>query len=105
VPSCGPGEPGWDPHRYWRGPMWVNTAWMVADGFRRAGRHELAARIAAATQGAVDAAVAAEGPDGFAEYYDARTGAALGGRRFTWTAALRVWGMAGPGEAATTADA
>ncbi len=32
--------------RYWRGPTWVNTAWLVWLGLRRLGYEEEAARIA-----------------------------------------------------------
>jgi hypothetical protein len=63
--------------RYWRGPTWVNAAWLLWLGLSRLGypqADELAQRMAAA----VDAA-------GLREYYDPRTGAGMGARDFAWS--------------------
>jgi hypothetical protein len=54
---------------------------MLADGLARNGHVDDAAAIAADSL-----ALLATG--GFAEYYDPLTGEGLGGRRFTWTAAM-----------------
>lgn len=81
VLSCDPGDPTFDPERYWRGPVWVLVNWMVADGLAEAGHHERAAALLASTRQLVADA-------GFCEYFDPRTGAGIGGQGFSWTAAL-----------------
>lgn len=70
-----------DPHRYWRGPAWFNTSWLLERGLRRHG--ELAQADALRTA-FLDTALASD----FAEYVDPRTGEACGAARFGWTAAL-----------------
>lgn len=90
VPSTDPRDPRYDPHRYWRGPVWFVVNWMIADGFAGYGFAAEADRIRRDT-----AELLASG--GFAEYFHPATGAPLGGRDFSWTAAvLLAWGLAGP---------
>lgn len=81
IASTLPGEPGFEPKRYWRGPVWAIVNWMIAEGFRRHGATGLSERIRAATLQAI-------GRQGFGEYFDPTTGAALGGNTFSWTAAI-----------------
>jgi mannosylglycerate hydrolase MGH1-like protein len=85
-PSVAASEPSYDPggsrgpvRRYWRGPAWVNAAWLLWQGLRRLGYEEAAARIARGILGAVER-------EGLREYYDPRTGAGLGARDFAWSA-------------------
>jgi mannosylglycerate hydrolase MGH1-like protein len=65
--------------RYWRGPTWINAAWLVWLGLVRLGygaqADELARRVAAA-------AVAR----GLYEYYDPYTGRGMGVGSFAWSA-------------------
>jgi hypothetical protein len=70
-----------DPRRYWRGPIWINTNWLLARALRQHGEHELASAIDASTLGLVARA-------GFHEYFDPLTGEGLGSDAFSWTAAL-----------------
>ncbi|HWT25735.1 MAG TPA: trehalase family glycosidase [Solirubrobacteraceae bacterium] len=70
-----------EPRRYWRGPAWANTNWLLARGLRAHGRGDLAARLDEATLWLVERG-------GFCEYFDARTGEGHGSRDFSWTAAL-----------------
>jgi hypothetical protein len=81
IPSFDLTAAEFDTSRYWRGPSWFNTAWIVANGLLECGL-ETEARVLADTMGA--RAVDSD----FAEYLDPFTGAAHGTRRFSWTAAL-----------------
>ena len=37
VPSTDPAFAGFEPKRYWRGPVWAVVNWMIADGFTASG--------------------------------------------------------------------
>jgi hypothetical protein len=65
--------------RYWRGPAWVNSTWLIWLGMRRLGYLAEADRLAAGMIGAVARA-------GLREYYDPRNGRGLGAREFAWSA-------------------
>lgn len=65
--------------RYWRGPTWVNTAWMVWLGLRRLGYSEHAEHLA----GTITTVATREG---LREYYDPRDGSGLGAKDFAWSA-------------------
>jgi hypothetical protein len=94
-PSFEPGTSGGFLRRYWRGPTWVNSAWLLWLGLVRLGYEEPARLLAEK----IRAVVAREG---LREYYNPRTGAGLGARDFTWTA-LAVE-MADPARAAEVAS-
>jgi mannosylglycerate hydrolase len=81
VPSHDPSDPRFEPKRYWRGPCWLVVNHMLADGLARSDRSDAASEITADSLGLIR-------KSGFAEYYDPASGAALGGRHFTWTAAM-----------------
>jgi hypothetical protein len=81
VPSYDLTGPEFDANRYWRGPSWFNTAWLVHRGLRAAGADDRAERLRGSV---LDDALAS----GFAEYVEPRTGAGRGIRDFSWTAAL-----------------
>jgi glycogen debranching enzyme len=85
-PSVAASEPGYEPdgghgplRRYWRGPTWVNSAWIVWLGMRRLGYEEEARRLA-------DGVIAAAAREGLREYYDPRTGRGMGAKDFAWSA-------------------
>jgi hypothetical protein len=81
VASHPPQDSRFDAKRYWRGPVWLVINYMIADGLRRAGEVDAAAKITASSLDLIR-------ESGFAEYYDPMTGEPLGGGRFTWTAAM-----------------
>jgi Mannosylglycerate hydrolase MGH1-like glycoside hydrolase domain len=64
--------------RYWRGPSWVNTAWLCWLGLVRLGYQDAAADLGRRLGGAVATA-------GFREYYDPYTGAGMGAHDFGWS--------------------
>jgi hypothetical protein len=87
-PSVAVCEPSYEPgggrgpiRRYWRGPTWVNTAWLVWLGLRRLGYEEEAERMAAGLIGAVER-------EGLREYYDPRDGTGLGAEDFAWSSLI-----------------
>lgn len=81
-------EPGFDPCRYWRGPVWVNINWMLYHGLNRYGYIDLANRMRSDSLDLVR-------KYGFWEYYNPwknlpeteKTGG-YGADQFSWTAAL-----------------
>lgn len=72
------------PDSYWRGPTWASITWLCALGLERHGRTRAAATLRARL-------LHAESTQGAREYCDGDTGAGLGTRNFTWTAALALW--------------
>ncbi|WP_249011774.1 hypothetical protein [Conexibacter sp. DBS9H8] len=99
-PSVSAREPSFRPResglvrRYWRGPMWVNAAWLLWRGLVRLGfglqADDLSARVARAVL-----------TSGLREYYHPDSGAGLGQRDFSWSALVLEMlpaGPAGPGE-------
>jgi hypothetical protein len=85
VPSCEPTAQAYDPNRYWRGPVWVNINWMIADGLRREGDAARADALRDDTRRLIE-------QSGMREYFNPETGAGLGAADFGWTAALaRYW--------------
>lgn len=86
-PSYAPGGGHGPVRRYWRGPTWVNSAWMVWLGMRRLGYEREAEQLVQGLIGAVER-------EGLREYYDPRTGKGLGAKDFAWSALIAE--MAGP---------
>jgi hypothetical protein len=65
--------------RYWRGPTWINAAWLLWLGLVRLGYDDEAAEMAARIRRAVAGA-------GLREYYDPFTGEGMGATNFSWSA-------------------
>jgi hypothetical protein len=85
-PSVAADERGYEPsggrgpiRRYWRGPTWVNSAWMVWLGLRRLGYEQEARHLS-------DGVIAAVAREGLREYYDPRNGTGMGAKDFAWSA-------------------
>jgi hypothetical protein len=64
--------------RYWRGPTWINTAWLCWLGMRRLGYRREAAELARRLTATILRS-------GLREYYDPFTGRGMGAREFAWS--------------------
>jgi len=74
-------SPLYEADGYWRGPIWAPSTFIVVAGLRAAGRDALAEEVAARFLRLCERS-------GFAENFDALTGAGLRDRAYTWTAAV-----------------
>lgn len=74
-------SPHYDDDGYWRGPIWAPSTALIESGLRASGHIVLADTVSARFRALCEAA-------GFAENFDARTGAGLRDRAYTWTAAV-----------------
>jgi glycogen debranching enzyme len=64
--------------RYWRGPTWLNAAWLLWLGLVRLGYTEASTQLGDRLSGAVLRS-------GLREYYDPYTGEGMGARGFSWS--------------------
>ncbi|HTJ68448.1 MAG TPA: trehalase family glycosidase [Actinospica sp.] len=74
-----PDSPAYAADGYWRGPIWAPSTMLIEDGLRRAGHTELADTISRRFRLLCETS-------GFAENFDAHTGAGQRDRAYTWTA-------------------
>jgi glycogen debranching enzyme len=85
IPSVSLDEPSFKPgfhlFRCWRGPAWVNTAWLLVPGLRRLGYEQEADRV-------LGSLVTAVQRHGFREYYNPLNGQGLAARHFGWSTLL-----------------
>jgi Trehalase len=88
VPSFDLTDVRHEPRRYWRGPTWLNTTWLVARGLQTHGYQELARRMD-------DDLVSLVARSGLREYFHPRTGRGHGTRSFSWSAALLIHTLMG----------
>jgi hypothetical protein len=65
--------------RYWRGPTWINAAWLLWLGLVRLGYREQAGEMADRLRRVVT-------EQGLREYYNPFTGEGMGARDFSWSA-------------------
>jgi hypothetical protein len=80
VPSTSVEEPSYRPRtrfpfRYWRGPTWIASSWLLHRGLRLHGRPDAAEELAARVRALVT-------ESGFREYYHPDTGRGQGARAF-----------------------
>jgi hypothetical protein len=95
-------EPSFEPRRwrgpltrrYWRGPAWINAAWLVWIGLVHLGREPEATEMARALSGAV-------ARERLREFYDPRNGDGLGAKEFGWSSLIAE--LADPDSAAASA--
>ena len=97
-PSVSAAEPSFEPNRgpgwklrYWRGPTWINAAWMLWIGMLRLGYEAEAREMVTRLVPMIER-------EGLREYYDPLTGEGLGAREFAWTSLIAE--MADPDEGA-----
>lgn len=83
IPTVPLNSPWFSPLRYWQGPAWFNTNWLIIDGLRCYGYHDHADALA-------ESMVELAKEHGFYEYYNPLTGEPLGCPNFGWTAALTI---------------
>jgi neutral trehalase len=81
IPSYDMCQVDFDGEFYWRGPVWVNINWYLAQGIRQYGETELSDWIE-------NSLITLADRHGFYEYYDPDSGRGLGEKDFSWTAAL-----------------
>ena len=85
IPSVARCEPTFNPHfalwRCWRGPAWMNTAWLLVPPMLELGYAREAERIVRSLESAV-------ARHGFREYYNPLTGGGLAARKFGFATLL-----------------
>lgn len=74
-------SPSYQDDGYWRGPIWAPSTALIEDGLRRSGFPAVADVVSERFRALCE-------KSGFAENFDARTGAGLRDRAYTWTAAV-----------------
>jgi hypothetical protein len=74
-----PTSPHYQADGYWRGPIWAPATVLIEDGLRRGGYGQLADEVSSRFRALCERS-------GFAENFDALTGAGLRDRAYTWTA-------------------
>lgn len=84
VPTTDPRADVFEMKRYWRGPIWINTNWMIAEGFVAYGYQDIADEIKADS-------LALIAKHGFYEYFTPDGAKGLGAPRFSWSAALALY--------------
>jgi hypothetical protein len=85
IPSVAMEEPSFNPRfdrwRCWRGPSWVNTAWLLVPPMRELGYEREAMRVVESLEATVDRY-------GYREYYNPLTGRGLAARGFGFSTLL-----------------
>jgi neutral trehalase len=83
VPSVPQASTYFNPYRYWQGPTWINTNWLIIDGLKRYGFLLEAKVLEERTIKLVD-------KGGFFEYFNPLNGKPAGAPNFSWTASLTI---------------
>jgi hypothetical protein len=97
VTSLSPADPGFQPTRYWRGPVWPILNWVLQRGLERYGYRARAEQVR-------QAVIELGRSGGFWEHYNPLTGRGHGGEQFAWTAALILDLLQGGGFAVTAGE-
>lgn len=83
LPSTPLSSDWFNPERYWQGPTWINTNWLVIEGLKNYGYIKEAEEL---RQKTIELVL----KSGISEYYDPISGRPLGASDFSWTAALSI---------------
>lgn len=83
IPSVPFNSSYFDPSRYWQGPTWVNTNWLIIKGLENYGFVDEADALCQKTLELV-------AKNGMSEYFSPINGQPAGAPNFSWTAALTV---------------
>ncbi len=83
VPSVPVQSDYFNPIKYWQGPTWLNTNWLIIDGLKQYGYTEDAEHLK-------DRTLKMVAMSGFVDYYNPLNGTAVGAHGFSWTAALTI---------------
>ncbi|HZP55880.1 MAG TPA: trehalase family glycosidase [Candidatus Saccharimonadales bacterium] len=83
VPSVPQTSDFFNPYKYWQGPTWVNTNWLIIEGLRNYGFSTEAEELKARTLELVSRS-------GMNEYFNPLDGEPAGAANFSWTAALTI---------------
>lgn len=81
VPTVPINSRWFDQHKYWQGPSWVNTNWLIIDGLTRYGYTKEAQHIKQQTLKMVAGS-------GVSEYFSPLDASPAGANNFSWTASL-----------------
>lgn len=77
IPTSPTNVPAFAPEHYWRGNVWMPVNWLIYEGLRRYGYHQLASQLAEKT-------VEMTRRSGFREFYHPLTGEGLGAHFQSW---------------------
>ncbi len=83
APSYDRSGTGYSKTQYWRGPIWINMNWMLAEGLDRYGYSGYAEKVR-------ESILELASNSGFHEYFDPDSGKGYGTDNFSWTAALLI---------------
>jgi glycogen debranching enzyme len=83
VPSVPLNSSYFDPLRYWQGPAWINTNWLIIKGLENYGFVNEADQLRQKTLDLV-------AKSGMSEYFSPINGQPAGAPNFSWTAALTI---------------
>jgi hypothetical protein len=83
VPSVPKNSKYFQPVRYWQGPTWINTNWLIAEGLERYGYLREAAHIKHRSLELLETS-------GSYEYFSPLDGRPAGAPAFSWSAALAI---------------
>jgi glycogen debranching enzyme len=83
VPSVAISSPDFDGFKYWQGPSWVNTNWLIIEGLKDSGFDNKAKALTDKTLELVQ-------NSGMNEYFNPLSGEPAGAKNFSWTAALTI---------------
>ena len=88
VPTVSKNSEHWEPSRYWRGPIWLNTNWLLIEGLQRYGFVEEAERVRDDTLSLLACPLPGGDDWWFCEYFNPTNGNAHGTVGFSWSAAV-----------------